>query len=61
MTHGGAATPLCPSGFASTSVGGLAEVPHEPATCQAARLGAPPCSWPRGTTYAARPIAGKGS
>jgi hypothetical protein len=38
MTPYGAATPLCPSGFASASVGGLAEVHREPATRQAARL-----------------------
>jgi hypothetical protein len=38
LTPYGAATPLCPSGFASASVGGLADVPQEPATRQAARL-----------------------
>ncbi len=33
-----AATPLCPSGFAYASLGGLAEVHQESATGQAARL-----------------------
>jgi hypothetical protein len=38
LTRYGAATPLCPSGFACALLGGLAEVPQEPATWQAARL-----------------------
>ena len=38
LTPYGAATPLCPSGFASASLGGLAGVHRESATRQAARL-----------------------
>ena len=38
MTPYGAATPLCPSGFAYASLGGLAEVPAESARRRAARL-----------------------
>ncbi len=38
MTPYGAAIPLCPSGFAYASLGGLAEVHQESATGQAARL-----------------------
>jgi hypothetical protein len=38
LTPYGAATPLCPSGFACASLGGLAEVHQEPAIRQAARL-----------------------
>ena len=38
LTPYGAATPLCPSGFACASLGGLADVHPESATRQAARL-----------------------
>ena len=87
LTQYGAATPLCPSGFAYASLGGLAGVLAEPASRQAARLdgtgpsaslallavthgyaltslrsvvsqarlGVPPCTWPRGARNAARP------
>jgi hypothetical protein len=47
---------LLPPGFASASLGGLAEVHRESATRQAARLGAPPPIWHRGARYAARAI-----
>jgi len=39
LTPYGAPTPLCPSGFAYASLGGLAEVPAESARRRAARLG----------------------
>ena len=39
LTQYGAATPLCPAGFACASLGGLAETQTESATRQAARLG----------------------
>ena len=38
MTPYGAATPLCPSGFAYAPLGGLAGVLAEPASGEAARL-----------------------
>jgi len=55
MTRYGAAIPLCPSGFACASLGGLAEAQRESATGQAARLELPPTMWPRGASNAARP------